>query len=72
MDFTNKVVVVTGAGGDMGTAIVKKFTDLGARLSFWISARILPARLLRNCSWMRSTAAAWRRMYPTRRASRRP
>ena len=31
MDFTNKVVIVTGAGGDMGTAIVKKFTDLGAK-----------------------------------------
>ena len=31
MDFTNQVVVVTGAGGDMGVAIVKKFTDLGAK-----------------------------------------
>lgn len=31
MDFTNKVVVVTGAGGGMGLAIVKKFTDLGAK-----------------------------------------
>ena len=31
MDFTNKVAIVTGAGGDMGCAIVKKFTDGGAR-----------------------------------------
>lgn len=31
MDFTNKVVIVTGAGGDMGRAITKKFTDNGAR-----------------------------------------
>ncbi len=31
MDFTNKVAIVTGAGGDMGCAIVKKFTDNGAR-----------------------------------------
>ncbi len=31
MDFTGKVVIVTGAGGDMGTAIVKKFTDNGAK-----------------------------------------
>lgn len=31
MDFTGKVAVVTGAGGDMGRAIVKKFTDNGAK-----------------------------------------
>ena len=31
MDFTNKVVVVTGAGGDMGTAIVKKIYRPGAK-----------------------------------------
>lgn len=31
MNFTDKVVVVTGAGGGIGAAIVKKFTDLGAR-----------------------------------------
>lgn len=31
MDFTGKVVIVTGAGGDMGTAIVKKFTDNGSK-----------------------------------------
>ena len=31
MDFTNQVVIVTGAGGDMGRAIVKKFTDNGAK-----------------------------------------
>lgn len=31
MDFQDKIVVVTGAGGDMGTAIVKKFTDHGAK-----------------------------------------
>lgn len=31
MDFTGKVAIVTGAGGDMGRAIVKKFTDNGAK-----------------------------------------
>ena len=31
MSFTNKVVVVTGAGGGMGTAVIKKFTDQGAK-----------------------------------------
>ncbi|MBQ6974343.1 MAG: SDR family oxidoreductase [Oscillospiraceae bacterium] len=31
MDFTGKVAVVTGAGGDMGRAIVKKFTYNGAK-----------------------------------------
>lgn len=30
MNFDNKVVIVTGAGGDMGRAIVKKFSSLGA------------------------------------------
>ncbi|MBO4881828.1 MAG: SDR family NAD(P)-dependent oxidoreductase, partial [Firmicutes bacterium] len=29
-DFKGKVAVVTGAGSDMGAAIVKKFTDDGA------------------------------------------
>lgn len=33
MDFTGKVVIITGAGGDMGTAIAKKFTDLGAKVA---------------------------------------
>ena len=33
MDFTGKVAVITGAGGDMGTAIAKKFTDLGAKVA---------------------------------------
>lgn len=32
MDFTGKVAVITGAGGDMGTAIARKFTDLGAKV----------------------------------------
>lgn len=31
MDFTGKVVVVTGAGGGIGTVIIKKFTNLGAK-----------------------------------------
>lgn len=31
MDFKGKVVVVTGAGGGIGTALVKKFTDFGAK-----------------------------------------
>lgn len=31
MSFTDKVVVVTGAGGGMGTAVIKKFTDQGAK-----------------------------------------
>lgn len=31
MDFTGKTVIVTGAGGGIGTAIVKKFTDAGAK-----------------------------------------
>ena len=31
MDFSGKTVIVTGAGGGIGTAIVKKFTDLGAK-----------------------------------------
>ena len=31
MSFTDKVVVVTGAGGGMGTAVIQKFTDQGAR-----------------------------------------
>lgn len=30
-DFNGKVVVVTGAGSDMGAAVVKKFTDDGAK-----------------------------------------
>lgn len=33
MDFTGKVAVITGAGGDMGAAIAKKFTDLGAKVA---------------------------------------
>lgn len=33
MDFTDKVVIVTGAGGGMGSAITKKFTDLGAKMA---------------------------------------
>lgn len=33
MDFTGKVAIITGAGGDMGTAIAKKFTDLGAKVA---------------------------------------
>ncbi len=31
MKFENKVVVITGAGGGIGTAIAKKFTDEGAK-----------------------------------------
>ena len=33
MDFTGQVAVVTGAGGGIGTALVKKFTDLGAKVA---------------------------------------
>lgn len=33
MDFTGQVAIITGAGGDMGTAIAKKFTDLGAKVA---------------------------------------
>ena len=35
MDFTDKIVVVTGAGGGIGTAIVRKFTGLGAKAATW-------------------------------------
>ena len=31
MTFEGKVVAVTGAGGGIGTAIVSKFVDLGAK-----------------------------------------
>ncbi len=33
MDFTGKVVVLTGAGGGIGSAIAKKFAHLGAELA---------------------------------------
>ncbi len=31
MDFNGKIVVITGAGGGIGSAIARKFTDLGAK-----------------------------------------
>lgn len=33
MDYTGKVVVLTGAGGGIGSAMAKKFSQLGARLA---------------------------------------
>lgn len=33
MDFQDKIVVITGAGGGIGRAITKKFTDLGAKVA---------------------------------------
>lgn len=33
MDYTGKVVVITGAGGGIGSAMAKKFTDLGGRVA---------------------------------------
>lgn len=32
-DFSNKHVIVTGAGGGIGSAVAKKFADAGARVS---------------------------------------
>ena len=39
MDFTGKVVVITGAGGGIGSAVAKKFAVLGARLAL-VSTRV--------------------------------
>lgn len=33
MDFKNKVVILTGAGGGIGTAIAQRFAQLGAKLA---------------------------------------
>lgn len=33
MDFSGKVAVITGAGGDMGAAIAKRFVELGAMVA---------------------------------------
>ena len=38
MSFTDKVVVVTGAGGGMGTAVIQKFTDQGARDELFLNS----------------------------------
>ena len=71
MNYQDHVVVLTGASGGIGSAMAKKFTDLGAKVAL-LDITVDAYRLWPTSSASAVTAPSARRsMFPMKNPSRR-